>query len=169
VGCAALAGLVFSVEARSETTKEFGQWVVGLTTEAEAMYAGTVNDSGDILAEHCTFEDGKCIWSLGMPTKCKLGDSYPMLVNSSSGAAHLMAYCDRKTEGGLHIYQFAWKELEAALKGAKWVGLAFPLDGDAFKVVRFSLEGIDESTKFLEEVFSEALKDGKKGTKSEVL
>ena len=128
VGCAALAGLV-SVEARSETTKQFGQWVVGLTTEAEAMYAGTVNDSGEILAENCTFEDGKCTWSLGMPTKCKLGDSYPMLVNSSSGAAHLTAHCDRKTEGDLYVYLFAWKELEAAIKGAKWVGLAFPSTG----------------------------------------
>ena len=133
------------------------------------MYAGTVNDSGEILAENCTFEDGKCTWSLGMPTKCKLGDSYPMLVNSSSGAAHLTAHCDRKTEGDLYVYLFAWKELEAAIKGAKWVGRCVPLDGDAFKVVRFPLDGIDESTKFLEEVFFEALKDGKKGTKSEVL
>ncbi|MGI9246325.1 MAG: hypothetical protein ACR2I8_06450, partial [Steroidobacteraceae bacterium] len=60
-------------------------------------------------------------------------------------------------DGKTHLYVFNWSEIEAIVKGAKWVGLAFPMDGDRFKVVRFSLNGIDGSTRFLETAFKQGL------------
>lgn len=154
--------------------QRFGDWSVGFTESGTMIYAATVNDSGELLGEYCNIESKKCYWLLGMGTQCDEGDEYPLLANTSSGARHLTATCFKDAGDGQQVYGFDWREIESVIKGARWVGLAFPMKGDAFKVVRFSLDGIDASTRFMEGAFQRALESGVRprtvqGTKTEIL
>jgi hypothetical protein len=156
--------------------QRFNDWSVGFSDSGTSLYAATVNDSGEVLGEYCDLDSKKCHWLLGMETECDEGDEYPLLANTSSGARHLMATCFKDIGDGQHVYAFDWREIEAVIKGAKWVGLAFPMAGDAFKVVRFSLSGIDDSTRFMEAAFKRALEAGSRpspekpqGTKTQIL
>lgn len=159
-----------SIDAHSEDARrDFGDWSVIVADDGGSMYAATSNDSEEVLGEFCSFESGSCSWRLGMDTACEKGDEYPLLANSSSGAQHLMVTCLNPLKSGGHVYGFAWKDIESVIKDAKWMGMAFPMDGDAFRVVRFSLKGMDEATRFLETVFFESVKSGKRGTKSQIL
>jgi hypothetical protein len=136
------------------------------------MYAATTNDSGDVLAEFCYFEDRECVWVLGTETQCEEGDEYPVLANSSGGARHLVVTCLMDGDDGDHFYGFDWKELEQVVKGERWMGLAFPMRGDAFKVVRFSLDGIDQATEVLDSGFRRALENDStrpRNTKNEIM
>jgi hypothetical protein len=165
----ALLGLVASGATAAERT--FKDWSVALSDNSEYLFAATMNDSGEVLGEFCYFATGTCNWVLGMKTECEEDSEYPFLANSSSGARHLEVSCVDAGDGH-YVYGFAWKEIEAVIKGAAWVGLALPMNGDAFKVVRFSLRGVDESTSFLEDVFQAALKSGtgaKRNTKSTIM
>jgi hypothetical protein len=154
--------------------KAFDDWSVGLASDQTMLYASTSNDSDEILGELCFFQGGNCFWVLGMSTKCDEDDRYPILANSSSGARHLEITCmgPIDTPDGDYLYAFDWKEIEAVIKDASWVGLAFPMSGDAFKVVRFSLKGIGPATEFMEDLFKRGLKNPDlrpKSTKSEIL
>lgn len=152
-------------------SQQFSDWQVVLDDSGDFMYAATMNDSGDILGEYCYFSSGECHWILGMATKCEVGDRYVLLSNSSKAAKPLDVTCLNDIGDGVHVYAFEWKELESVIKGAKWVGMAFPMQDDAFKVVRFSLDGIDASTRFLETGFQRALRSGerKKSTKTQIM
>jgi hypothetical protein len=52
-------------------------WGTGVTDDGAALYAATVNDSGNLLGQYCAPSSGNCVWLLGMGTGCKEGDSYP--------------------------------------------------------------------------------------------
>jgi hypothetical protein len=151
--------------------QQFGDWRVELDDSGDFMYAATINDSGEILGEYCYFSSEQCNWILGMATECDEGDTYVLLGNSSKAAKPLDVTCLTDLGEGVHVYAFEWKELESVIKGAKWVGMAFPMQGDAFTVVRFSLDGIDASTRLMETGFKKLLDSGvrKKSTKTQIM
>ena len=161
---------LFSVCALAQE-RQFDDWNVGAGESGDFLFAATTNDSGEMLGEYCYASTGKCLWLLGMKTPCEEKDSYVLLANSSSRAKALEVTCAKDLGDGTHIYVFDWKELESVIKGASWVGLAFPMQKDAFKVVRFSLNGSGGSTDLLESAFQKMLDNGKttQGTKTQIM
>jgi hypothetical protein len=167
-----LAAFVLGLAAPVQAEEAFGDWSVGISDDAGSIYAGTVNDSGEMLAEICYFENRNCFWVLGMKTKCEEDAEYPILINSSGGARHVTVTCFAAgLKGGDHLYGMPWKEIEESIKGQEWVGIALPMQGDAFKVVRFSLDGIDQATDEMEGAFRKILDGGARprSTKTQIL
>ena len=120
----------------------FGDWQVGITDDNASVFAGTVNDSGSVLAETCATDKDSCFWILTTDSACREDAEYPVLVNSDQSAAAAVVTCLGAAESkGAYRYRFNdWKGLEAVILNASKVGFAFPLQQDPFTVVRFSDE-----------------------------
>jgi len=122
--------------------QSFANWSSGTVTTGDAMYAITINDSGNALGQYCFPASESCVWLLAMSTTCDEGDQYPVLANSDVGAAYLQVYCSRKLDNGLQGYAFTqFDAVNAIVTKGSTVGFAIPLKGDQFRVVRFSLAG----------------------------
>jgi|SRR6185295_6663784 len=142
-----------SRHALAENEQVFGEWMVSMTDDRDALFAATFNDSGAIFGKWCTVADGKCVWLLGMNVSCtaKGENAHPTLVNTTKGATTLQVRCGGPISGGTYRYVFSsWQELESALDGSERVGFAFPLDSGKFEVVRFSLNGMQQACNLAE-------------------
>ena len=137
----------YSASAQAEN---FGSWFTGKTNDGNFVFAATVNDSGHLLGQYCSPETGNCLWMLGIGTTCKLGDKYPILANSDTGANHLSVHCDEQLDDGKFRYVFSkFDEIDGIIKGGLRVGFALPLQSDNFRVIRFDLSGANRAIKFM--------------------
>jgi hypothetical protein len=152
-----LLGLV-SIVAEAQTT--FGDWQAGVTDDRSMMYAFTTNDSGDVFGEWCSLSSGNCSWMVGLSTDCEQESSYPVLANTDTGAAPLNITCGGKIEDTkLSRYQFDnFKAVAAVLKNSHRIGIALPMQGDKFRVVRFSLKGCSSATGTMEDAVAKLVK-----------
>jgi hypothetical protein len=142
--------------ARAEST--FGHWTTGVVTNNAGVYAATINDSGAILGEYCYFSSKSCTWTLGVDLSCDKDHSYPVLANTDKGAAYFDIVCVGRQENGLYSFGFKnWQDLELLLKSGARIGIATPMQSDQFKVYRFLLDGLTQSTKSIEEPFFAAV------------
>jgi hypothetical protein len=151
--------------------QQFGDWTVDLTTDKTGVFAATVNDSGSVLAELCTFEDGKCIWVLSIDMACDEDGSHPILGNTASGAMTMDLRCAGPGSKGNYRYFFDnWKDFEALIKDSSRVGFAVPMKNEQFNVVRFSLTGRTEAMALAERVAARVFTEGgKTGTSNTTL
>jgi hypothetical protein len=63
-----------------------------------------------------------------------------------------------RQENGLYSFGFKnWQDLELLLKSGARIGIATPMQSDQFKVYRFLLDGLTQSTKSIEEPFFAAV------------
>lgn len=165
-----LLGLFSATVCGAESS--FGDWQAGVTDDRSTMYAYTTNDSGDMFGEWCSVTTGNCTWMLGLTTACEQESSYPVLANTDTGAAPLNIKCGGKIEDSeLSRYQFtSFKDVEKLLKGGHRVGIALPMQGDQFRVVRFSLKGSSAATSAMEAAVAKlARPQQKKDTRDVVL
>jgi len=134
--------------------RQFGDWVVNLTSDKSRIYAATVNDSGSILGEYCDLSTHTCNWLLGMDSSCDDAGPIPALGDTASGAIALNLKCGGKIgSGNIYQYFFAnWKDVELLLKDSSLVGFAFPMADGKFKVSRFSLTGRTDAMALAESV-----------------
>src|SRR5438093_10798586 len=95
---------VISSNVLPANAQNFGSWKVGTTTSGEFIYACTTNDSGNVFGQYCSPSDQTCYWLLGLNLTCKIGDSYPLLVNADSGALHLSVYCFSQLNDNMFAY-----------------------------------------------------------------
>lgn len=122
--------------------QSFGAWVTGITSDETSIYAGTVNDSGNVFGQYCALATGNCVWLLSMSTACKEGEAYPVLANSDTVATHLFVYCNAKMDNGSYRYIFSdFDSINNIVTKALRVGFAVPLQSDQIRVVRFDLSG----------------------------
>lgn len=143
-----LCMLLLSPFAQAE---QAGAWTTGVTNDGEAVYAATVNDSGNVLGQYCFPGADSCIWFLGMRTACEEGSTYPVLANSDSGAAHISVYCSDQVDAGLYRYVFSeFDQIDELVRKGMRVGFAVPLQSDNFRVVRFDLTGSVRALDLLE-------------------
>lgn len=153
--------------AKSETA---GSWFY--ETNGDTPYAGTVNDSGNIFGQWCFPSEGSCIYLIALATRCDENSDYPVLINSDSGASSATLICRGKLEGG-NLYRYAFSNFDAidrAVRASKRIGIATPLEGDQFRVFRFSLDGASPSLKILRDIAEKmSSKKTKKTTKDVVL
>jgi len=137
---------------------EFGHWSTGVITNNVGVYAATMNDSGAILGEYCYFSSKSCTWTLAVESSCDKDHSYPVLANTDKGAAYFDIVCMGKQGNGLYSFGFKnWRDLELLLKSGTRIGIATPMQEDQFKVFRFLLDGLTQSTKSVESTFFAAV------------
>jgi hypothetical protein len=86
----ALLIVVTQLHAADQT---FGSWFVGTTKDNDGMYTATVNDSGIIFGKYCFFSGNTCYWTVSDGSTCETSASYPVLMNSDSGATAAMLQC----------------------------------------------------------------------------
>jgi hypothetical protein len=138
VALALLCGFVARAESQT-----FGTWAASVD-DTGGVYASTVTDSGHILGQYCDPSVASCYWLLGMSTRCKPGAKYPVLVNSDTAAQGLEVGCTGETAGQAGTYGLVFTDFEAIsriIASSHQLGIAFPLKGDQFRVVRFDLVG----------------------------
>jgi hypothetical protein len=138
VAIALLSGFVALAEPQT-----FDKWAASIDGTG-GVYASTVTDSGHILGQYCDPSAGSCYWLLGMSTRCKPGAKYPVLVNSDTTAQSLEVGCTGETAGQAGTYGLVFTDFEAIsniIASSRHIGIAFPLKGDQFRVVRFDLVG----------------------------
>jgi hypothetical protein len=81
---------------------------------------------------------------LGLSARCKTGTKYPVLVNSDVSAQSLEVGCTGETAGQAGTYGLVFTDSEAIgsmIARSTRLGIAFPLKGDQFRVVRFDVTG----------------------------
>ena len=141
-----------------QAESKFGHWVTGVVSDNSGVYAATVNDSGAILGEYCYFSSKSCTWTLAVDSTCDKDQSYPVLANTDKGAAYFDIVCIGRQENGLFSFGFKnWQDLERLLKSGARIGIATPMQSDQFKVFRFMLDGLTQSTKSMETPFFAAV------------
>jgi hypothetical protein len=123
--------------------QSFERWTTG-ADEQGGTHASVMNESGFILGQYCDSRTGPCYWVLGMSARCKMGTKYPVLVNSDVSAQSLEVGCTGETAGQAGIYGLVFTDPEAIggiIARSNRLGIAFPMKGDQFRVVRFDVTG----------------------------
>jgi hypothetical protein len=147
--------------AKAEET--YGSWAVSLADDKSSVFAGTLNDSGGVLAEFCYPEKGSCIWTIGMSSSCEEGHEYPVLANSDASSAQLQVKCNGQIQDGKYSYAFTnFDDIDRIVKSSTRVGFAVPLQSDLFTVVRFSLTGSTSAVQRMRDVANTMNVGGKK-------
>ena len=156
-GCLLLLGTMLVGTAQAQRT-QYGSWTTGLVSEGDGLYAATVNDSGHVLGQYCFPSSGNCFYVLGLDTSCKKDNSYPVLINSDAGSLKLDLVCDGALDSGKYRYLLnPFDDIDDIVKKANRLGIAIPLRGDQFTVIRFNLNGSNESIAAMRAAASQAL------------
>ena len=120
----------------------FGDWKVDLS-DPSVYAAVTVNDSNHELGQYCFFDsDSSCDWLFETSTSCIEGSKYPVLANADSEALYLEVLCLGEIKGG-YAYAFTdFVKVDKLIRVSKRIGFAVPMEGDAFAVVQWNLNGV---------------------------
>jgi hypothetical protein len=148
--------------------KTFRDWAVGVTADKEGLFAATVNESGGVFGEYCYPAQSNCWWVLSNDTICEDGSKYPVLVNTDKGSASTQIVC-MKVDGKSRYVFAPYKEIETIIEGARWLGMAFPMQNGRFQVSRFSLDGAAEAVPFMERKMKSTTERASQSTADEVL
>ena len=120
-------------------------WSVS-TQSKEMVYAITENDTDNAFSQFCYRSSKSCVYLLGLQIACESGQLYPVLINSDIGSQVMMIRCFDQIRTGHYRYAFTdFDGMDAIVRKASKLGLAFPMEGDQFKVIRFSLNGADSA------------------------
>ncbi len=150
--------------------EQYGQWITD-TTSAEQKFAATFNDSGSLLGQYCYASNGMCYWIVSMDSKCEDGHEYPTLVNSDTGAVQLTLVCSGAVKNSTN-YRYIFKNFDAiedVVSKNKSIGFAVPMESGRFRVVRFLLDGADESIAALQQAAAKAISKTPSNTKDQTL
>ena len=121
----------------------FADWEESTDRAGSFWSAATVNGSQEVFGQWCYADKGTCIWLIGMTTRCHKGKTYPVVANSDVGAVQLEVQCLGKLEvtGAFELAFTNFDDVDHLARRASRVGFAIPLQGDQFRVARFSLSG----------------------------
>lgn len=139
-------GILFAVLGSSAWAGDVksGDWAWNVD-DPEIFVAGIENSAGHMLAQFCDPESTNCFYAVGFDTYCEPGHKYPVLVNSDAGSAHLEFICGEKV-GDQHVMVASdFDAMDRLVRQANHIGFAIPMEGDAFRAVRFSLNGSNDA------------------------
>lgn len=108
---------------------------------SDFFFAATINSSGHSIGQYCYFESGNCMYLVNLKVTCEVGHKYPALINSSSGAVHIEMVCSHEYEGDGVFAITPFDDIDNVVRQASRMGIVIPMEGDQFKVGRFSLAG----------------------------
>lgn len=148
---AVVAGMASVALGAAAEDRRVGDWSVGVLKGNAGAYAATVNDSGGLLGQYCYREQGACVWLVANDAACEAGNRYRVLVNSDSGAASLEVLCVN-LEGKTRFAFTDFEAIDAIVRNARRLGLAFPMENGHFQITRFSLDGAARAVAIMREV-----------------
>jgi hypothetical protein len=148
---ALIGGVQFSAAAE---TVRFKDWTVQTNDARTNMTATTVNDSGNEFGRICYFENKMCGWALLSRNTCVEEVETPVLVNSESGAWQLTVKCLRSEKERSVLMFSSSEELNRISASDREMGIAFPLQGGRFVVMRFSLVGSGQAVSAMEDIIA---------------
>lgn len=127
-------GLIDHALANEKIT--YQNWVIEIAPETTEAY--TANDSGSTLGLFCG--GSTCVFYLNPNLKCQPNTKNAVLMNGSTVSAALDMQC---TLVGKHYFQIldSFDQVMNAVKAGGNIGFAVALQGGAFSVYRFSLNG----------------------------
>lgn len=135
--------------------QQYQDWYVE-AVDANTVAASTRNGSGSILLKTCYVDTQQCAWMLNTDTDCENGGVYPAIANSASGSRAFQLTCiGEKKLTQLLIFN-DYEGFEAVSRNDPLVGIAFPMQGGQFRVLRFSLAGSVAATAAAEEAVATA-------------
>lgn len=142
----ALLGIVIlacSSTLHGQSSTPSGDWQFSVTPDGYQV-AITRNDAGAYAGIACNPITGDCRAFLALAVGCEVGIVYPMLVNSSIGASAVTSNCKADSRSPTSEKAMDFKEfaiMRAAFESGGDIGIAFPMEGNQFRVLRFSTRG----------------------------
>jgi hypothetical protein len=114
---------------------------------AGVQIANTSNDTGSTAGVVCNVAKDSCLAYVRLPTvDCQDKDEYPMMLNSSVGAAPLTATCTTWGDSKYYVFDNFSITVQAFESGGE-VGFAMPMAGGQFRVIRFKTIGATAAIK----------------------
>lgn len=105
------------------------------------FFALTINKSDHIFGQYCYIESATCYYLVATKTSCEKDTEMPALINSDQGAIHVTLVCKHEYVGGNVMIVEPFDDIDLVVRESSYFRLALPMEGDQFKVVRFSLVG----------------------------
>lgn len=129
-------GMLLHGQAFANEKITYQNWVVEIGPETTEAY--TVNDSNSSLGLFCG--GSNCVFYLNPNLNCQPNTKNAVLMNGSTISAAIGMQC---TLVGKHYFQIldAFDQVLNAVKAGGNIGFAVALQGGAFSVYRFSLNG----------------------------
>jgi hypothetical protein len=130
----ACLGLTFQVQANEKIA--YQNWVVDIGLETTEAY--TINDSNSSLGLFCG--GATCVFYLNPNLNCQPNTKNTVLMNGASQSASINMQC---TLVGKHYFQILdpFDQVLSVVKAGGNIGFAVALQGSAFSVYRFTLNG----------------------------
>lgn len=129
--------------------QSFGRWaVVDADDQSGDAIALTATDSKfrQALGYRCFRTSQECVFVLIAGTACSEESSYPMLLNSSSGASLVTGTCFQGEGLKNQLVLKPHDEIKDSITSSSGlVGIAIPMASGEFLAVRFSVEGADRA------------------------
>jgi len=133
------------------------EWGVVQANDGSSVSAVTVLSDQAAFGEWCFFSSKTCTWELLINVECIVGEQHLVLANSTSAYSALKIRClGKPPQQDLYAYAFNWKDLEDLIRSptnVSKVAFAMPIRNSEFRVIRFSLDGLRESTGMVERRF----------------
>jgi hypothetical protein len=148
----AIGGIFAGVASAAGVTpvsEQYGDWSVlsGEGPPDRYIAITTASDGEGYLVYSCHVKSA-CFLTMLVTSNCSVGSSYPMLMNSDSGAAAVFTTCI-EIHDDLGSAEFSFDDPDTTLAETVFsdqrIGIAIPLADGKFTAVRFSLAGSDEA------------------------
>ena len=140
---------VATIAGTNEINEQYGDWTVMNGDGPPDRYnAITPSTDGEGYLVYSCHVKAACYLTMLITSTCEVGETYPMLMNSDSGAAAVFTTCIDIHEdiGGA---EYSFNDPDTALAETVFsdnrIGIAVPMADGKFKAVRYSLMGSDEA------------------------
>lgn len=121
-----------------------GEWWLDVSDSSLFTEAFTANQSGSTFGFICIASSNKCVYYVSPQTTCDEGSTSAVLINSDAGALYSTVKCTKLGDTYYSVIQET-DSLHSAVMKSNEIGIAFPMKGGQFKVVRFSLVGANSA------------------------
>jgi hypothetical protein len=155
-GAALFAFFAFASASAANQTR-FGDWSIQVL-DNDSVLAGTTNDSGRMFGKICYVSNQNCVWVMSVSDRCENGATYPGLVNADSGGWPVTMQCIGNAKEGQFLMFEEYDKMQTISANDPAIGIALPMQGGNFKVLRFSLNGSQEATQAAESIVVRAAK-----------
>ena len=142
-------GLDASAQSYKYVEEQYADWTVMTGDGKPHRYnAITTSTDGDGFLVYSCHVDDTCYLTMLSTAGCDVGSSYPMLMNSDSGASAVNSTCI-EYHSDLDSSEYSFSDPDAVLAETVFndmrVGIAIPLADGKFTALRFSLMGSQEA------------------------
>lgn len=132
--------------------KTYGDWVASSARGYNFNMAYTSNANNEDLAEYCYTDSGQCEWRFHINIICKNGTQGLVLINGENAYDYSVTTClgILGSDPSKYTYKIEnWRRLEEILNSSAQIGIAMPMIGGAFRVLRWSARGAVSATAYI--------------------